>query len=103
MNPMMQEAIGSILRWVLAIGAGYLVQHGIWTQGDASSYVAAAAMGLVALGWSMWQKYGARVKLLTALTMPSGTTENEVVAKVNLGVPVPSVTTPPNTVPGVPK
>ena len=99
MNPMLQEALASILRWALAIGAGYLVQHGIWTQGDASSYVTAATMGLLALGWSLWQKYASRLKLLTALTMPAGTTEHAVEAKIATGVGVPSISTPAAAVP----
>ena len=103
MNPMLQEALASIARWALALLAGYLVKHGIWTAGDASSYVAAGALGIVALGWSIWQKYGARLKLVTALTMPAGTSESAVIQKIASGVPVPTVSTPSNTVPGVPK
>ncbi len=103
MNPIASAAITSVLRWALAIGAGYLVNHGIWTQADATTYVAAAALGLVALGLSLWDKYKTRIKLLTALTMPAGTTEDAVDAHIAAKLPTPSVTTPPDTVPGVPK
>lgn len=102
MNPILSAALGSILRWALAFGAGWLVQHGIWTQADASTYVAAAAMGLLAFGLSLWNKYKGRVTLLTALTMPAGTTEDAVHAKMASGVPLPTITTPSSTVPGVP-
>lgn len=103
MNPIAQEAIGSILRWGLAIVAGYLVKQGIWTDAAATTYVMAASLALLSVGWSLWQKYHDRVKLLTALTMPAGTTENQVIAKVASGAVTPTVTTPPDSVPGVPK
>ncbi len=103
MNPILQEAIGSLLRWAFAFVAGWLVQHGIWTQSAASTYVAAAALGVVSIGWSLWQKYESRIILLTALTMTAGTTENGVKAQVASGVMLPTVLTPPDTIPGVPK
>lgn len=81
------------------MGAGWLVQHGVWTEADATTYVAAAAMALVALGWSLWSKYRGRVKLLTALTMPQGTTEGQVKAHIAGGGLTPAVSTPTNIVP----
>lgn len=102
MNPILQSALGSILRWALAIAAGYLVKAGIWDANDAETYVATAALALLALGWSWWQKYHDRIKLLTALTMKPGATENDVIAHIASGAPTPTVSTPPNTIPGVP-
>ena len=102
MNPIASDAIGSILRWALALAASYLVEHGIWTQAQATTYVAAAALGLLALGWSFWSKYRARVKLLTALYLPKGTSENGMNAHIAMGNLTPSVMTPPDTAPGVP-
>lgn len=92
MNPLAVEALGAIVRWVLTIGAGYFVQHGIWTADAASTYVAAGALGLVTLGWSLYRKYSSRMKLLTAIAN-SGSTEHEVEAQVASSVPNPSVTT----------
>ena len=103
MNPLLQAALGSILRWILALGAGYLVKAGIWTADDASSYVIAAALALLALGWSAWEKYHSRVKILTALWMPRNSTEHEVDVHLDMGLPTPAISTPVNTVPGVPK
>lgn len=94
MNPILASALGAILRWLLAFGAGVLVEHGIWTQEDAATYVAGAAVALLALGWSLWNKYRGRVKLLTALAMPKGTTEATVVKHIASGGPTPSVSTP---------
>ena len=75
MNPMFAAALGSIIRWALAIGAGYLVQRGIWSDAEAGVYVGGAAMALTALLWSVYQKYTARVKLVTALATPGMTSE----------------------------
>lgn len=102
MNPMLQEALGSIIRFALAYVAGELVDRGIWTSSNAAMYVTAATMGILSIGWSLWIKYKNRIKLLTALTMPPGTSEDELHAQIRAGVPTPSVTTPTNTVPGVP-
>jgi len=98
---MTQAAIGSILRYGLMILATYLVRHGIWSQNAAEGYVEAAVTALLALGWSWWKIHGNRVKLLVAL-MPGPKTEDEVNEHIAAGLPVPSVLTPSNTVPGVP-
>ncbi len=102
MNPILQSALLSLVRWALAIAAGFLVKAGIWDASDAETYVAAGALALLALGWSLWLKYRDRVKLLTALTMTPGATENDVIAHIASGAPTPTVSTPPNTIPGVP-
>ena len=102
MNPLWEASLGSILRWALAIGAGYLVHKGIWTSGDATTYVSAAAMGILSLAWSQRDKIIARAKMLTALWMPRGTTEAAVDAHIAAGLPTPALSTPSNTAPGVP-
>jgi hypothetical protein len=98
---MLSSAIGSLLRYGLMILATYLVKHGVWTQSAAEGYVEAAVTALLALGWSWWKIHGNRVKFLVAL-MPGPHTEDEVNAHIAAGLPVPSVLTPSNTVPGVP-
>lgn len=75
MNPVLSAALGSILRWGLAFLAGYLVKAGIWSGAEAETYLTAAVLGLLGLGWSLWQKYHDRIKFLAALDAPSGTTE----------------------------
>jgi hypothetical protein len=99
MNPLLFSALGAILRWVLAFGAGFFVERGIWSSEDAATYVAASAVALLALGWSLWSKYRGRVKLLTALAMPMGTTEATVKEHIAAGLPTPSVATPATVVP----
>lgn len=75
MNPVLAAALGAILRWALAFLAGYLVNAGIWKSDEAETYVAAAVLGLLGLGWSLFQKYKARIKFLAALNAPAGTPE----------------------------
>jgi hypothetical protein len=101
MNPVVTAALSSILRWVLALGAGYLVKAGIWTGSDAQTYVAAGALGLLSLVWSQWDKITSRIQFLTALSRgPS--TEAAVNQHIAMGLPTPTVFTPPSTIPGVP-
>ncbi len=102
MNPMAEEAIKSIVRAGLMFLAGYLVHAGIWTEADATKYVSAASLGIISIAWSQRAWFLSRLKLMTALTMPPGTTEDDVTQKIKSGAPIPTVKTPPNTVPGVP-
>jgi hypothetical protein len=69
MPPVLAAALGSILRHFLTILATYLVTRGIWTQEEATTYVIAAVAGLIALGWSLYQKYGFAKLLNTAAGM----------------------------------
>lgn len=99
MNPMLQAALGAILRWGFTFLAGWFVQHGIWTGNEAQMYVAGAALGLLTLAWSLWNKYRGRIKFLTALQMPVGSTEADVESRVASVLPNPSVTTAKTEVP----
>ena len=101
MNPLVVSALSSILIWILTLGAGILVEHGIWTQADAKTYVTAAAMGILSLAWSQRNVILNRVKLLVAL-MPGMHTEDMVNAHIALKLPTPALLTPSNTSPGVP-
>lgn len=99
MNPLTSEALASIIRWLLTFAAGWLVQHGIWTQAKAETYVASAALGLIALGWGLWQKYSSRLTLVTALSMSHASSEDDVKGRIASGVGVPSVSTPADVTP----
>jgi len=85
MNPLISEALAAIIRSILMTGAGYLVAKDIWSPEDASKYVAAAALAVVGLGWSLWHKYKSRLKLLTALSSPTQLTEKQAEAVVKAG------------------
>lgn len=82
MNPLLTQALASILRHLFGAAAAYLVARGIWTEEDAMSYVAALALGVIAIGWSVYQKYVSQTKLVTALA--SGTIMSE--AKLEEGI-----------------
>jgi hypothetical protein len=95
---MLDEAMGSIVRWALTFLAGWFVQRGIWSQADATQYVTAGSVALVTLGWSLWQKYAARVKLVMALSAHLPMSEETLEKRIEAGG-VPSTTTPKDVVP----
>lgn len=102
MNPLLQSFLGSLLRSLLFAGAGYLVNAGVITHGEADQYITAFILFILPLGWSLWEKSQARKKLLTALILPPGTTENEVREYIKAGGVTPATNTPPDTAPGIP-
>ena len=95
MNPLLKEALESAARSLLKIIAGYLVARGIWSNEQAASYIAPAAVALVGLGLSLWKTYTSRRKLVTALAMPGGSTEQQ----VKIVIDNPRVVTPPVSLP----
>lgn len=100
MNPLLQAALSSILRWLLAFVAGYLVRAGIWTGSEAEAYVAAAALAILSLAWARRDDLRNRVKLLVAL-LPGIRTEDDVNAHLQANRPTPPLTTPSNTPPAI--
>lgn len=102
MNPILSAALGSMLRFLLVGVASWLVSHGIWSDAEAKQYIEAGVLFLLAVIWSLWTHYRTRIKFLTAL-MPGPKTESEVKEHIKSGEPTPSVNTPPDTIPGVPK
>ena len=102
MNPILQSALGSIIRCaLLTFIVPFLVKHGVWIESDADKYVEAGTVALLVFGWSLWNQYKGRVKFLTAL-MPGPKTEQEVIEHIASGATTPSILTPTNTIPGVP-
>jgi len=99
MNPLLSAGLGSILRWALALGAGYLVKAGIWSGSDAETYVAAGSVALLALGWSAWTNFTKQRVLVTALAHPYPTTQAQIEALIAGGDAVPSATTARTVVP----
>lgn len=90
MVALLPELIGSLVRAGVLFSAGWFVQQGIWTQDQAARFSTAITAWLVAalmaLGWSLWQKYRARLKFLTALESPAGTHEAVVEDRIKRGV-----------------
>lgn len=98
MNPLLAAALGSIIRSVLLMGAGYLVSKGVWTNAEAGTYVTAAASALLAIGWGQWQKYKSRQKLVTAMAAGHPISEQAVEHLIDSGV-APPVNLPKDRVP----
>ncbi len=102
MNPLLTSALLSVLRWVLTIGAGWFVRKGIWTDANATEYVAAAAMGLISLGWSIWNKRKDLIARMTALAMPMGSTPADLHETIAAGLTA-SLSTPHDQTPVITK
>lgn len=92
MKTILVEILLSWARAALVAAGTFLVTHHVLTaaQGDALTgelltHLALAAPIAIALIWSAIQKYGARVKFLTALELPAGTSEEVVKDKVANG------------------
>ena len=75
MNPLLQSALGSILRALLAGLAGWFVQRGVWTQDAANEYLTAGVLFILTILWAVWTRYKDRLKFLTALDAPAGIPE----------------------------
>lgn len=102
MNPMLQQFLATLIRAGLLAISGWLVKAGLFKESDLDNYIAGATVFVLTVLWALWVRYKSRVHFLTALTVPPGTTENEVKLIAQTEV-TPTVLTPPNTVPGVPK
>lgn len=110
MDPMITEFLAVVARWAITSAMAYLVTKHVITPDQADSFASdfgRHAVYLIALfaplAWGLWAKYRSRLKFMAALSMPEKSTENDVNAKLKLGQRVPSVLTPVDTVPGVPK
>lgn len=101
LNPIIQKYLGSLLRAALTLAVPFFVSRGIWTTDEANANIASLATAGAALAWSLIEKYRSQKKLVTALTMPSGTTQKEVEMKINTE-PTPPVSLPKDVAPFTP-
>jgi hypothetical protein len=92
MDPFYRALIGSVVRWLMTSIGSYLVaQHVLAADQtdrlttDVVNHAMMAAPIVVAIAWSVWQKYRSRIKFLTALEVPAGTSERKVDALVKNG------------------
>ena len=75
--------LGSLFRMLLLAAFGALVERGVWNQ-DQIGQIAAGLAGLVVVGgYALWNHYKNRIKFLTALEMPPGTTEAHINEKLS--------------------
>ena len=78
--------LGALLRMLLLAAFGALIQRGVWTEGQVEQLAVGLAGFLVVAGYALWNHYKNRLKFLTALETPAGTTEADVLAKVKAGL-----------------
>lgn len=93
MNPMLREFLGAVLRWSLQGIFTSMVTKGILTPEQGEYMLIGLVGSLCTLFWILWVKYSQRLKILTALAAPKGTTERTLEQKIRIG-DVPSVKTP---------
>lgn len=97
MNPMVQAAVGSVVRLALGMVAGHFMTTAM-SDGDIKEVTAALTAG-IALAWSLYQKYNGRQVLVTALASGPMTEQTAKALVANPDVQTPSVTTPVHEVP----
>lgn len=93
MNPLYLEILASIARAALSLLSGYLVSRHVITAdlgervtAHVVEHVAIWAPAIAAVVWGIVAKYRGRVKFLTALESPAGTTEQGVVRRIENGM-----------------
>lgn len=79
---MYRQILATIIRWLLALVAGWLVSKGIFTQDQVDNWmpelVTGIVLALIPLLWSLWRGISHRVGFLVALDLPSGSTPSDV-------------------------
>jgi hypothetical protein len=81
--PFIQQIVGVLVRALVVALAGYLAGHaGITLNDDQIGQIVTYLVPIVAvIAWSIYSKYGGRLKLLTA-AKEAGMSEHEVEAQV---------------------
>jgi hypothetical protein len=92
LNPLIKGWVSGLIRHVLVALGTLLAGYGIASPEDVTSFTEAAVpivVGLVfvvgAQGWSWLETFWTRQKLVTALALPAGKTEQHVEAVIALG------------------
>lgn len=78
MNTLQQQFLGSLVRWGLTLGSGWLMARGTLKDGIDTEVIAAVAMAVPPLLWGLWQKVKSRTAFKVALDLPAGATEADV-------------------------
>ena len=86
MNPLLSSFLSSLFRWVLTGVGAWFVQKGILDETQVTEMIAGAVLALVALAWSLWQKYQSKLELFTVAAMQKGTTLEEARKSIAAGV-----------------
>lgn len=78
MNPLLMDFLKSVLRYALIPVFAWMVERGIISPDQAETYLIAFVMFLIVTGWSLYDKWWKRKKLLTAQAMPGPVSEAQV-------------------------
>ena len=85
-----KQFLGSVIRWILTLFFGWLIQQGIVSESDASIWIPQIAVGIlgifIPLVVSLWQKIQARLEFLVAQRLPVSATTAEVKEAVAVAV-----------------
>lgn len=86
------ELLGMIVRYVIAASIAWLAAHQVVPAADTGRVTTALLdyapyiTGFVLMvAWAVWVKVKARIKFLTALEAPAGTTEHQVDKRIANG------------------
>lgn len=84
-NDLLKSILGTFIRTVTASAGAWLVSKGYITESDYTELISGVVLLLATLGWGAYQKIVAQKWLQAALSLPPGSTEEDVKAKVGSG------------------
>lgn len=100
MNPLLNSFIAAILRHLLGFVGAWFVQRGILNPAQADEMILGLIVSLVALLWSLWNKYKSKLEFFTAAGSHSKVSLDEVRASIRYGTHA-AATTPSDQKPTV--
>lgn len=96
MSQLLIEFVAVILRWGIASLLAILVDRHVLSPHDGdyfgmefAKHAALVAGSLGMLAWGLWAKYRSRIKFMTALEVPAGSTEHQVERRIANGAGAP--------------
>lgn len=80
-----QIMLGSLLRMVLLGIFAALIERGVWSKDQVEQIAIGLGGFFITAIWALWNHYKTRIKFLTALESPAGTSEEHVILKMKEG------------------
>ena len=91
MNPLVLDIVGAVARWLIqGLGTWMVARHLLTPEqsdtlvSHASEQLMLALPGVLALGWSVWSKYRARLRQTALNSLPPGATETQIRSQMAL-------------------
>ena len=78
--------LGALLRMLLLGAFGALIERGVWMTGQVEQVALGLAGFIAVAAYALWNHYKNRLKFLTALETPPGTTEAHINEKIKDGL-----------------